>query len=138
MKQVISFLLHKLKMPSKGVIFHFVSQREICKLHKKIFNDPSPTDCITLSMGVDSPILGEGFICPKTAILYAKEHSQDPQQELLRYVIHCLLHMLGLEDKTTQQRAKMRQKEKICLTALETAFTKKVLYYPSSAKIRIK
>src|ERR1700722_17053191 len=98
MRKVISFLLKELKVSTDEVSFYFVSKRKICQLHKEFFNDPTSTDCITFPL--DSPdeeksayhVLGEAFICPLTALTYAKLHKIDPYEELYRYVIHCILH----------------------------------------------
>ena len=95
---------------------YFVTEKKICDLHDTFFNDPSPTDCI--SIPVDMPdsfrprVLGELFICPKTALAYAKKHQTDPYKETLLYIVHGLLHLLGYDDIEPGDRKKMRQKER--------------------------
>ncbi|NGX42026.1 MAG: Endoribonuclease YbeY [Chlamydiae bacterium] len=85
------------------VSIHFVDTPTICKLHKQYFNDSSTTDCI--SFPIDSPeeggycLLGEVFVCPKTAIEYAKKHNTDPHQETTLYLVHGILHLLGYDDQ---------------------------------------
>ncbi|GEM_PF-275423 len=117
MRKAISFLLQELRITTDEVSFHFVTERKICELHKEFFNDPTPTDCITFPLDAleekkgSFHILGEAFICPRTALLYSKTHKMDPFQELYRYVIHCLLHLIGYTDTDPQQRAKMKRKE---------------------------
>lgn len=94
------------------------------QLHSDLFDDPSPTDCITCPL--DSPkapahphhVLGEAFICPKTALDYAMTHSIDPWEEVTRYIIHCILHLVGYEDKTVRGRSLMRRKENALLKSL--------------------
>lgn len=119
MKSAVSFLLKDLKVSTDEVIFHFVTQTEICKLHKKFFNDPSVTDCITFPMDpVGGELLGECFICPKTAVEQAKEYGVTPREELYRYVVHCLLHLIGYDDIEPQDRTRMKRKERACLKKL--------------------
>lgn len=126
-KKVVSFLLKDLKISTNEVIFHFVSERKICLLHKEFFNDPSPTDCITFPL--DSPsnkdaphhILGEAFICPKTAVNYAKVIGIDPHDEIYRYLTHCILHLIGYTDTQPIEKAKMKRKERACLKKLAKA-----------------
>lgn len=120
---MISFLLDDLKVSTNEIIFHFVSEAKICALHKEFFNDPSSTDCITFP--IDPPnekkafhLLGEAFVCPKTALKYAQNHRINPLEELTRYVIHCLLHLLGYDDIQVEERAKMKRKENLCLKKL--------------------
>jgi probable rRNA maturation factor len=123
-RKAISFLLKELKISTDEIIFHFVSEKKITLLHEKFFNDPSPTDCMTFPM--DSPqenkgsfhLLGEAFICPKIAIEYAKRHRIDPHEELYRYIVHCILHLIGYDDIQASQRARMKRKERIYLKKL--------------------
>lgn len=126
MKRVVSFLLDQLKIATDEITFHFVTEKKISQLHGEFFNDPSKTDCITFP--IDPPVktktgyhvLGEAFICPKVAIEYARKHSISPQEELLRYLIHTLLHLIGYTDEEPTARKKMKRKESHCLKLLCT------------------
>lgn len=126
-RKVVSFLFNALKISTDEIILHFVSEAKICRLHKDYFNDPSPTDCITFPL--DAPkgkkntyhILGEAFICPKTALTTAKRLDIDPYEELYRYLIHCILHMIGYDDIDPNERAKMKRMERSCLKKLSQA-----------------
>jgi probable rRNA maturation factor len=121
MRKAVSLLLEDLKIATDEVALHFVKESKICALHADFFNDPSPTDCITFPL--DSPdipsdhyhILGEAFICPKTAVNYATKRGADPFVELMRYVVHCILHLKGYEDTQPALRKKMKKKELSCL-----------------------
>ncbi len=93
---------------------YFVTSPEISKLHKEFFNDPSPTDCI--SFPLDSSYLGDIFICPKAALDY---DPKNPYQEILLYLIHGLLHLLGYDDIEPLPRRKMRKMEKKCMDHLK-------------------
>ena len=123
-RKVVSFLLGDLKISTDEIIIHFVTESKICTLHKEYFNDPYPTDCITFPIELPQNkkhafhILGEAFICPKTAIHYAKQHKINPYEELYRYIIHCLLHLIGYTDIQATERAKMKRKERSCLKKL--------------------
>ncbi len=123
-KEAISFVLSKLHITTDEVIVHFVSERAISALHKQFFDDPTSTDCITFPID-NTPktnhqyhCLGEIFVCPKVALAYAAEHHIPPQTELLRYVIHGLLHLAGYDDLTPKERSRMRRKETQFLKAL--------------------
>ena len=123
MRKAVSFLLKKLKIDTDEIIFHFVSEKKICSLHDKFFNDPTPTDCISFPIDsqntqVSYHVLGEAFICPKTALNYAKRHRIGPLEELYRYVIHCILHFIGYEDMEARERARMKRKERTLLSQL--------------------
>ena len=126
-KLMIPFLLKNLHVCTDEVIVHFVSQTAIGKIHADFFNDPSTTDCISFPIdSSDTPagegkhrILGEIFVCPKTAIDYAKSQNLDPYQETKLYIIHGILHLLGHDDLDSPSRRKMRQMEQKCLKICE-------------------
>ena len=104
----------------EGVTFdeaaiHFVDEPTICALHKRYFDDPTPTDCISFPMDNATEegykVLGEIFVCPKAALTYAEEHKNSPYEETTLYVVHGLLHLMGYDDMNEADRAKMRDAE---------------------------
>ncbi|MCH9632976.1 MAG: Endoribonuclease YbeY [Chlamydiae bacterium] len=97
------------------VMVYFVDEQTICKVHDDHFNDPSPTDCISIQ--VDNPgstpcFLGEIFVSPKAAIDYCKSNKGQIYQELTLYLVHGMLHLLGYDDIENDDEAKMRLAEK--------------------------
>ena len=104
---------------------HLVDSKRIADLHSEYFDDPTTTDCI--SFPIDEPnseeycVLGTLFLCPKTAIDYAKSHGGEPYEELTLYLVHGLLHLIGYDDIEEQQKAEMRQQESKHMRALKDA-----------------
>lgn len=98
------------------VFLHFVSTQEICRLHQNFFNDPTTTDCISFPIDDETEqsyrVLGEVFICPQTAIDYSFRRQKDPYEELILYVIHGLLHLMGYDDIDEADKKLMRKVEK--------------------------
>lgn len=99
------------------VTVNFVTTKAICRLHADFFDDPTPTDCISFPMDEEGDatghrVLGEIFVCPKTALDYAASHSTDSTEELILYVIHGLLHLMGYDDIDKEDRKKMRAAER--------------------------
>ncbi|HEY2809848.1 MAG TPA: rRNA maturation RNase YbeY [Rhabdochlamydiaceae bacterium] len=127
-KRAILSLLKHLKIATDEVIVHFVSEKKISALHRQFFNDPTPTDCI--SIPIDAPnrspsgyrVLGEVFVCAKAAKTYAEEQKIAWRRELMRYVVHGLLHLIGYDDIKLKDRKKMQSKEEECLQFLESLF----------------
>jgi len=111
---VTSFLKYK-KISCREVIVHFVDNQTMCTIHSTHFADPSPTDCMTFPIdpiiNQRSDLLGEIFICPKVAISRAPEFGTDPYTECTLYIIHALLHLLGFDDQTEEEREIMRHEE---------------------------
>ncbi len=118
-KSISLFLAYK-KVFSGEVTVHFVTKRAICKLHAQFFNDPTPTDCISFPYAQEKeafdPMLGEVFVCPKVAEEYDPEN---PQAEIILYIVHGLLHLLGYDDQDKKERARMRRAEKAALQLLK-------------------
>lgn len=91
--------------------------REISKLHAQFFDDPSPTDCI--SFPIDGSLLGDIFVSPQAAIDYVQKKGGNVQSELLLYVIHGLLHLMGYDDMEKNEKRRMRRAEKRHLLNLQ-------------------
>ena len=105
------------KIPYEEVSIYLVSEKQIAKLHDQFFQDPTSTDCI--SFPLDEKHLGEVFVCPKVAIVYATERGIDPYTETALYIIHALLHLIGYDDLEKNAKRLMRKKEKSCMHHLE-------------------
>jgi rRNA maturation RNase YbeY len=54
---------------------------------------------------------GEIFICVNEAILQARKFDTSWQSEVVRYIIHGVLHLLGFDDSTAGTRRKMKLEE---------------------------
>lgn len=112
-RRIVRLLLGYLQISCEEISIYFVTEKKIIDLHEIYFNDPSPTDCITFP--IDDEHIGEIFICPKQAVLYAKNREKDPFDELLLYIVHGILHLLGYDDLDPKSRETMRKKEKSCI-----------------------
>ena len=124
MKKVVFFLFELLQIKTDEISIQFVSEKRISQLHALFFQDLTPTDCITFPI-VSIPyktngynLLGEIFICPKMAKQYAEKHHINSFEELCRYVVHGILHLIGFEDEKPALRAQMKRKENACLRHL--------------------
>jgi probable rRNA maturation factor len=118
-KPIVKNVLALEKRKTDEVSVYFVTTEEICRLHKEFFSDPSPTDCISFPLDqaheTDYHILGEIFICPKTAIDYVvkagEEINEDCYTEATLYLVHGLLHLLGYDDIEEEDQQIMRGAE---------------------------
>jgi probable rRNA maturation factor len=54
---------------------------------------------------------GEIFICVDEAIVHAKKFKTVWQAEIVRYIIHGILHLLGHNDLKPDLRRKMKREE---------------------------
>ncbi|MFZ0565225.1 MAG: rRNA maturation RNase YbeY [Chlamydiales bacterium] len=118
-KPIVKEVLSLEKRSTDELAIYFVSTEEISELHKEFFDDPSPTDCISFPIdqrqGLGYHILGEVFICPKTAIDYILKRGEEVNEDIYRettlYLVHGLLHLLGYDDIEESDQKKMRAAE---------------------------
>lgn len=91
---------------------HFVSARRSAELNQRHLQHEGPTDVLTFDYG-STPVRlhGEIFICVTEAIRQAAELGTDWREELLRYVIHGMLHLRGYDDLDPSQRRVMKREE---------------------------
>jgi probable rRNA maturation factor len=89
-----------------------VDDPTIAKLHDQFLNDPTPTDVLSFLLERSERRLeGEVVVSAETAIAAAPKFRQTPEDELLRYVIHGMLHLIGYDDAARQSRNVMRKRE---------------------------
>lgn len=113
-KAIVNEVVNKEKFQVDEVALHFISDKAMRKLHADYFDDPSPTDCISFPLYDQSGayrILGDVFICPQAAILYADKRGKNSYEELTLYIVHGLLHLMGYDDIISEDRVKMRRAE---------------------------
>ena len=104
---------------------HLVSPRRILKINQTWLNDSEVTDVITFNHNESNcvrRIHGEIFICPLEAWRQAKKRRLPWTEELLRYLIHGLLHLKGWEDRLARDRQRMRRAENRWLETLRCRF----------------
>ncbi len=92
--------------------FHWVGPRSMARLNLDHLGHRGPTDVITFSLGEPgAPLQAEAYICPSVARDHAREHGTTLEEEMLRYHIHALLHLDGMDDATREERARMEERE---------------------------
>ena len=89
-----------------------VDDAAIAKLHEEYLNDPDPTDVLSFLLErSETSLEGEVVVSAETARANAPRYRATAEDELLRYVIHGTLHLVGYDDATTRKRAAMRKRE---------------------------
>ncbi|MGL4595019.1 MAG: rRNA maturation RNase YbeY [Thermoguttaceae bacterium] len=99
----------------------FVDSDTIQQYNKEFLKHDYPTDVISFPMeySVEKNYLeGEILACTQVAQERASEFSWTPEEELLLYVIHGILHLVGLDDTSPESQKIMHQKEKEYLAFL--------------------
>jgi probable rRNA maturation factor len=129
LKQIAQALLVELKIENAELGINLVAAREMTLINETFLKHEGSTDVITFDYGggahgVTRPTLhGEIFICVDEAIVYAKEFKTNWQSEIVRYIVHGVLHLLGHDDLKPDSRRKMKRVENLLLRKLSKKFS---------------
>jgi probable rRNA maturation factor len=130
LRQISTALLEELlNFSNYELAIHFVSPRTMADLNEKFLNHTGPTDVITFDFreGYD-PVLaqlnlaGEIYICLAVADKQASEFSTTWPEEVARYIVHGVLHLIGHDDLVPDKRRIMKREENRLLEALSRRF----------------
>ena len=92
---------------------------KLFQLKKQYFQQDALTDVITFNLEADGdPVEGEIYISLNRVSENAKKFKQDIGRELKRVIIHGLLHLLGYDDQTPEEKEAMTRLEDHYLSQL--------------------
>lgn len=106
-----------------GLSVTVVDDAAIAELHQRWLGVPGPTDVISFPLEEEDeapgpePLLGEVVVSIDTAAREARERGLPLERELLLYVIHGTLHLLGYDDQAEPERARMHARQEEVLAA---------------------
>jgi probable rRNA maturation factor len=129
LKKIVSALFLELKIMEGELGINFVGAKEMAKVNWQFLQHEGSTDVITFdhsggTHGVTRPTLhGEFFVCVDEAILQAKNFNTNWQAEVVRYVVHGVLHLLGHDDLKPVFRQKMKREESRLVRHLSKRFS---------------
>ena len=112
----------KIKTCVKGIITDYkrregeiniiiTTDRDLLEINKKYLKRDYFTDIISFDLSKDESISGDLYISIDRVKENAKLFNVKKEVELLRVIIHGVLHLLGYKDKGKQERKKMTEKE---------------------------
>ena len=107
-RSIIEKILTHFKYTSYDVNVIFTTDIHLSDLKKEFFNKDQWTDVIAFPLQRDFEFIeGEIYISIPTAKKNANSFKEPYKKELGRLIIHGLLHLLGIEDKSKEQKKKM-------------------------------
>jgi probable rRNA maturation factor len=98
-----------------NIAYIFCSDERILEVNKQYLDHDYYTDIITFDYSEGNIISGDIFISLDTVKSNAEEFGVSLEKELLRILIHGILHLCGQDDKTTELRAEMTRKENLAI-----------------------
>ncbi len=117
LRQIVASLFAELEKAEIGICL--VSAPEMTRLNETFLHHAGSTDVIAfnyLDPGCQTQnprlrIHGEIFICVDEAVLQARRFGTSWQSEIVRYLVHGTLHLLGFDDASSGARRKMKREE---------------------------
>jgi rRNA maturation RNase YbeY len=110
-KQWIIETIKNEKKECGQIAYMFCSDDYLLDLNQRFLNHNTYTDIITFDYSEEKILNGEIYISIDRVKENAKNFDVDFETELLRVIIHGVLHLAGYKDKTKEQKEKMRKKE---------------------------
>lgn len=114
------------KAPLGVLSIAVVDNMEIASVHGAFFNDPTPTDVITIPGDGTVDNAGEIIISAERALELADRRRLDPLKEMALYLVHGWLHLAGYDDLSPTTRRQMRTMERKVFGSLDDNLWKKL------------
>ncbi|MCS7028705.1 MAG: rRNA maturation RNase YbeY [Bacteroidia bacterium] len=94
-----------------SLTYIFCDDEYLFNLNQRFLNHDTYTDIITFDYSEQNKLIGEAYLSIERIKENAKIYNVSFQNELLRVLVHGLLHLCGYKDKTETEAALMRKKE---------------------------
>lgn len=120
-----SLLTDLLQQEDFDLTVHLVGQRQMTRLNETHLQHSGSTDVITFGYSdakSAEPLSGEIFVCVDEAMTQSKRFRTTWTSELVRYIIHGLLHIKGYDDQEPTARRRMKREENRLLKEIGARF----------------
>jgi probable rRNA maturation factor len=154
LKKIANALLAELEIKKAEIGICLAAAPEMTRLNETFLKHKGSTDVITFDYGLGVPpsggsrrgvmpaqnnrlkpghqmLHGEIFVCVDEAVLQARRFGTSWQSEVIRYLVHGVLHLLGFDDSSAGARRRMKRMEGRLLGKLSRRFTLAQLCRPA-------
>lgn len=94
-----------------NISLFIITDNELSKINKEFLSHTTLTDIITFNYSKEEALLCEIYISSERVLENAKIFSVTPEKEMLRVMIHGILHCCGYNDKSVNQKSAMTKQE---------------------------
>ncbi len=141
LRRIVDGLFAELQITEAELGINLVGAREMTLVNENFLQHEGSTDVITFDHSEsvqptscrqnksDFPaecrkhVHGELFVCVDEAILQARRFKTSWQSEVVRYIVHGVLHLTGHDDLETAARRKMKRSENRLMRLLTKRFS---------------
>lgn len=121
LKKWIKIVVEKEKRILGNLNYSFTSDESLLKINIEYLKHNTYTDIITFNYNEGKKISGDIFISIDRVKENAMKFEVAFEEELLRVMIHGILHLCGYKDKSKTDSDLMRKKENSALRLLKTS-----------------
>lgn len=128
-------LTQDLRLEQAELGVHLLRAPAMAKLNWRWLQHEGSTDVITFDHRdrPQQPLNGELFISLDDAVAQAGPHATTPSEELVRYLVHGVLHLLGHDDLSPGPRRLMKREENRLVRRLTGRHDLRRLFVPGRA-----
>lgn len=113
-----------------------VDDAKIHHLNRQYLDHDYPTDVLSFVLDNETSLIGEVIVSAETADRDCHQYGWSGDDELLLYVIHGVLHLVGYDDKQHDSERLMRERERYYLDSMGVPLPDKEPFPPSEGAQR--
>jgi len=99
--------------------YYFCGDDTLLNINRERLGHDFYTDIVTFPLGLEGGVISSEFVISVDRIAdNAEQLGRTFEEELHRVIIHGVLHLVGFDDLTDEDRKKMRSQEDKCLKIL--------------------
>jgi rRNA maturation RNase YbeY len=106
------------------ISYIFCDDEKIININRQYLEHDFYTDIITFDYSEEDNISGDIFISLDTVLSNSQKYNTQYDEELHRVIIHGVLHLCGIDDKSEEEEEIMREEEDKALQLLNNQLTK--------------
>ncbi len=111
LRQAAQRTADELRLTSGDLSVVFLDDESLAEMHGTYLDDPSPTDVITFDLSDDDVFEAEIYISVARAREHAAQFNVSWESEVIRLVIHGMLHLAGFDDRNKSAYERMKKEE---------------------------
>ncbi len=118
-------LSEALQVQTFELTIYIVGPEEMTHLNQTFLKHKGSTDVLAFDYSEKAEptsVQGEIFVCAEEAVIQAGRFRTDWRNELVRYVVHGALHLIGYDDHSVVSRRRMKRVENQTLKQLAKRF----------------
>jgi rRNA maturation RNase YbeY len=101
------------------ISYTLMSDNDLLEINKEMLNHDFYTDIITIDQSIDDILSGDIFISIDRVKENAEQMNINFNEEILRVLIHGILHIVGFNDHKETDKKQMRAEEDNCISKFQ-------------------